>query len=162
MTADLRYTVGEVRRVRFDHVVNLQRTFCPCRFAESGAPPPYGVLYIGGLVRDLAEGLDGYRFGSDFRFYNDMLRATSVAGRYKELHAVYNTFGRAGHHEDDLAFWQRQLSEDLPTFFPNLIVGAAGGLAVGEAGVLPFDQMDMQSQGFVRGHFRPPPEVIRL
>jgi hypothetical protein len=157
-----RYMEQDGRRVRFDHILNKQHVYHPGRYAGAGIAP-FGVLFFAGLVRDLTEGLDGYRHGYDFHLYDSIEDVSSVAGEYRVGHAMYRANGRQGQglHEADVAFWRQHMNpgEQLPTYLPALIVGVAGELAVAH-GVLPFDQVDISSQRFIRDHFRPPPERV--
>jgi len=150
--------ISDGQRIRTDHVIDRRHVFSPGRFAGEGAPPPYAVLYLGGLVHDLVEGREGYRYGSDYSThtgpytYTALARATGMAYDWVNTDAL-RSHGRREYADADAAFW-REACGRLPRFFPALIAGVRHDIQGGQPGELPFTDLDPYSQSFVREHFR--------
>jgi hypothetical protein len=145
-------------RIRTDHIINRRHVFSPARFAGEGAPPPYAILYLGGLVRDIVEGGESYRYGSDFSTYNAplqhmaLVKASGMASEWTNRDAL-SGHGRRELAQDDYMFWKRTCGH-MPRFFPVLIAGVQHDIAAGRQGELPFTDLDPFSRNFVHEHFR--------
>jgi hypothetical protein len=126
----VRYTEGTAQRIRIDGLLDDHRVHNPGRFTRTTTEGQFGVLYLEGLTRDLAEGLEVYRYGLDFAYMDSYDRALDVALRYHNTDMTAGTFGRGEHYPDDLAFWRQQLPEGLPRFFSAMVVGITGQLAI--------------------------------